>query len=104
MIKETLAQLNAFSELWRIPRFPLSLPVIAVCRFTSLAEMCHRLEIVSGMFFNIHPVHFSKPGIRHGYENSRGYENGKSQNKLFSMGKQIDKHTFFSMKIKMMDQ
>ena len=36
-------------------------------------------------------------------QGSRGNENWKLWNKIFSMGKKIDKHTLFSMKINMMD-
>ena len=44
-----------------------------------------------------------EPGNRRGNEDSLENENRKSWNKIFSVGKKIDKHTFFSMKIKMMD-
>ena len=46
---------------------------------------------------------FSEPGIRRGNEDSRGNENRKSRKNILSVGKKIDKHTFLSMKIKMMD-
>ena len=45
----------------------------------------------------------TEPGIHCGNEDSRGNENRKWPNKIFSVGKQTNKHTFFSMKIKMMD-
>ena len=44
----------------------------------------------------------SEPGIHCGNEDSRGNENRKLQKNIFSMEK-INKHTFFSMKIKMED-
>ena len=37
----------------------------------------------------------SEPGILRGNEDSRGNENKKSRKKIFSVGKEIDKHTFF---------
>ena len=45
----------------------------------------------------------SEPGIPCRNEDSRGNENRKLWEKIFSVGKKFDKHTFFSIKIKMMD-
>ena len=61
--------------------------------FQQYTLLCGRSELV---------CYTLEPRIRCGNEDSRGNEDQKSRTNLFSMEK-IDKHTFFSMKIKMMD-
>ena len=45
----------------------------------------------------------SEPGSCCGNEDSRRNKNRKLLNKLFSVGKKIDKRTLFSIKIRMID-
>ena len=45
----------------------------------------------------------SEPGIHRGNEDSRGNENRKSRNNIFSVEKNWQAYFFFSMKIKVMD-